>query len=82
MWQDMIWVGLLMGGVVFVTQAWAYRKGYVHWQRMVFIVLRLLQTSNVLALRSERAWFFQLGPGLITLSGLGALVNRGCRSAN
>jgi len=41
MWQDIIWVGLLMGGVALVTQAWAYRKGHSHWQTMVFTVLTL-----------------------------------------
>ena len=62
MWQDIIWVGLLMGGVALVTQAWAYRTGHAHWQTMVFTVLTLSQMGNVLALRSERASFFQLGP--------------------
>jgi len=62
MWQDIIWIGLLMGGVALVTQAWAYRTGHAHWQTMVFTVLTLSQMGNVLALRSERASFFQLGP--------------------
>ncbi len=62
MWQDILWIGLLMGGVALVTQAWAYRTGHAHWQTMVFTVLTLSQMGNVLALRSERASFFQLGP--------------------
>jgi Ca2+-transporting ATPase len=62
MWQDIIWVGLLMGGVTLGTQAWAYHTGNAHWQTMVFTVLTLSQLGNVLALRSERASFFQLGP--------------------
>jgi Ca2+-transporting ATPase len=62
MWQDIIWVGLLMGAVTLLTQAWAYRTGHAHWQTMVFTVLTLSQMGNVLALRSERASFFQLGP--------------------
>ncbi len=62
MWQDIIWVGLLMGGVTLVTQAWAYRTGHAHWQTMVFTVLTLSQMGNVLALRSEHASFFQVGP--------------------
>jgi Ca2+-transporting ATPase len=62
MWQDIMWIGLLMGGVALVTQAWAYRTGHAHWQTMVFTVLTLSQMGNVLALRSERASFFQLGP--------------------
>ena len=61
MWQDIIWIGLLMGGVSLITQAWAYHTGHAHWQTMVFTVLTLSQMGNVLALRSERASFFQLG---------------------
>ncbi len=61
MWQGILWVGLLMGGMTLVTQAWAYRTGHAHWQTMVFTVLTLSQLGNVLALRSERASFFQLG---------------------
>ncbi len=62
MWQDILWLGLLMAGVALATQAWAYRTGHAHWQTMVFTVLTLSQMGNVLALRSERASFFQLGP--------------------
>jgi len=62
MWQDIIWVGLLMGGVSLVTQAWAYHTGHAHWQTMVFTVLTLSQMGNVLAIRSERESFFTLGP--------------------
>jgi len=61
MWQDIIWIGLLMGGVSIFTQAWAYHTGHAHWQTMVFTVLTLSQMGNVLALRSERASLFQLG---------------------
>jgi len=61
MWQDIVWIGLLMGGVCLFTQAWAYHTGHAHWQTMVFTVLTLSQMGNVLALRSERASFLQLG---------------------
>jgi Ca2+-transporting ATPase len=73
MWQDIIWVGLLMGGVTLFTQVWAYHTGHVHWQTMVFTVLTLSQMGNVLALRSERVSFFQLGPWT-NLPLLGAVV--------
>jgi Ca2+-transporting ATPase len=73
MWQDIIWVGLLMGGVALFTQVWAYHTGHVHWQTMVFTVLTLSQMGNVLALRSERVSFFQLGPWT-NLPLLGAVV--------
>ncbi len=73
MWQDIIWVGLLMGGVALFTQAWAYRTGHAHWQTMVFTVLTLSQMGNVLALRSERESFYTLGP-LTNLPLLGAVL--------
>ena len=73
MWQDIIWIGLLMAGVALVTQAWAYRTGHAHWQTMVFTVLTLSQMGNVLALRSERESFFTLGP-LTNLPLLGAVL--------
>jgi len=38
MWQDIIWVGLLNGGVTLVTKTCAYCKGHAHWQTMVFTV--------------------------------------------
>jgi Ca2+-transporting ATPase len=61
LWQQIVWVGLLMGGVCIVTQAWTYHAGVSHWQTMVFTVLTLSQMGNVLAIRSERASFFQQG---------------------
>lgn len=61
MWQDILWIGLLMGGVCIFVQAWAYHTGSAHWQTMVFTVLTLSQMGNVLALRSETESFFQQG---------------------
>lgn len=61
MWQGVIWIGLLMGGVCLLTQAWAYHTDHAHWQTMVFTVLTLSQMGNALASRSERASLFQLG---------------------
>jgi Ca2+-transporting ATPase len=73
MWQHILWVGLLMGGVSLLTQAWAIHSGSAHWQSMVFTVLTLSQLGHVLAIRSERESLFTLGvlsnPALI-----GALV--------
>jgi Ca2+-transporting ATPase len=37
MWQDIVWVGLLMGSVALLAQGWAYHTGSTHWQTMVFI---------------------------------------------
>jgi Ca2+-transporting ATPase len=61
MWQHIIWVGLLMGGVCIFVQAWAYHRGSAHWQTMVFTVLTLSQMGHVLAVRSETESFFRQG---------------------
>jgi Ca2+-transporting ATPase len=63
MWQHIIWVGLLIGGLSLFAQAWAYHTGSAHWQTMVFTVLTLSQMSHVLAIRAERSSFLQQGPG-------------------
>jgi Ca2+-transporting ATPase len=62
MWQHILWVGLLMGGVSLLTQAWAIHTGSAHWQSMVFTVLTLSQLGHVLAIRSERESLFSIGP--------------------
>jgi Ca2+-transporting ATPase len=56
-----VWVGLLMGGISIVTEAWAYETGHAHWQTMVFTVLCLSQMAHVLAIRSETESFFRQG---------------------
>ena len=61
MWQHMAWVGLLMGGVCLLTQAWALHTGSAHWQTMVFTVLTLSQMGHVLAIRSETGSLFSIG---------------------
>lgn len=57
-----IWVGLLMGAVSVVTQAWFIDHSQAQWQTMVFTVLCLSQMGHVLAIRSERQSFFSQGP--------------------
>lgn len=61
MWQHILWVGLLMGGVTLFTQAWSIRTGHSHWQTMVFTVLCLSQFGHVLAIRSEKKSLFTQG---------------------
>ncbi|SPD74440.1 putative calcium-transporting ATPase [uncultured Desulfobacterium sp.] len=56
-----IWVGLLMGVVSIVTQAYFIKSSQTHWQTMVFTVLCLSQMGHVLAIRSGRESFFRLG---------------------
>ncbi|MEJ2231737.1 MAG: HAD-IC family P-type ATPase, partial [Nitrospirales bacterium] len=62
LWQHILWVGLLMGGVSLVTEMWAYQADLGQWQTMVFTVLTLSQMGNVLAIRSEHESFLQRGP--------------------
>ncbi len=61
MWQHMLWVGLLIGGLSIASQAWAYHSGETHWQTMVFTVLTLAQLAHVLAIRTERDSLFTVG---------------------
>ena len=61
MTAHILWVGLLMGFICIVTQAWAIRVGDVHWQTMVFTVLCLSQMGHVLAIRSETESLFRQG---------------------
>jgi Ca2+-transporting ATPase len=61
MWQHILWIGLLMGGVSLFSQGWAYHTGSPHWQSMVFTVLTLSQMGCVLAIRSERESLFSQG---------------------
>ena len=61
LWQHIVWVGLLIGGLSISTQAWAIRAGIEHWQSMVFTVLTFAQMSQVLAVRSERESLFRIG---------------------
>jgi Ca2+-transporting ATPase len=61
MWQHMVWVGLLIGGLSIMSQAWAFRAGSGHWQTMVFTVLTVSQLFHALAVRSERDSLFAIG---------------------
>ena len=60
LWQHVLWVGLLMGGVALAAQAWGVRTG-AHWQSMTFTVLALSQLGHALAVRSERESLFAQG---------------------
>jgi Ca2+-transporting ATPase len=61
MWQHIIWVGLLIGGLSLLAQAWAFYGGSAHWQTMVFTTLTLAQLVHVLAIRSEQESLFTIG---------------------
>jgi Ca2+-transporting ATPase len=60
-WQHILWVGLLIGGLSLFSQAWAYHSGSAHWQTIVFTVLALCQLTYVLAIRSEKESLFTQG---------------------
>ncbi|MDT3778964.1 calcium-translocating P-type ATPase, PMCA-type [Nitrospira sp. MA-1] len=62
LWQHILWVGLLMGGVSLATEMWAYEADQGEWQTMVFTVLTLSQMGHVLAIRAEQESFLQRGP--------------------
>jgi len=61
MWQYILWVGLLVGGVSIASQAWAISRGTEYWQTVVFTVLTLSQLFHSLAVRSETASLFSIG---------------------
>ena len=61
MWQHIVWVGLLIGGVSLLAQAWALRHAPDKWQTMVFTVLTFAQLAHVLVIRSERQSLFHRG---------------------
>ena len=61
MWQYILWVGLLIGGLSIASQAWAISRGVEYWQTMVFTVLTISQLFHSLAVRSESASLFTIG---------------------
>ncbi|MDO9004478.1 MAG: cation-translocating P-type ATPase [Aquabacterium sp.] len=63
MWQHILGIGLLIGGLCLGLQAWALHNGNAHWQTMVFTVLTLSQMVHVLTIRSETQSLWRLGLG-------------------
>lgn len=59
-WQ-ILWVGLLMGLITLGTGYWYWSQGLAQWQTMIFLTLTLAQMANVLAVRSEREFLWQIG---------------------
>jgi Ca2+-transporting ATPase len=56
-------VGLLIGGLSILTQAWAIANNSPHWQTMVFTGLTYAQLFHVMAIRSSRESLFTQGLG-------------------
>ena len=61
LWQHILWVGLLIGGMTLAAQAWAWHGGSPRWQTMAFCVLTFAQMGFALAVRSERRSLASLG---------------------
>jgi Ca2+-transporting ATPase len=61
MWQHIVWVGLLIGGLSLGAQAWAYHNGSQNWQTVVFTVLTFCQLAQVLVIRSDHESLFSIG---------------------
>ena len=61
MWQHILGIGLLIGGLCLGVQAWAISTGHAHWQTMVFTVLTLSQMAHVMAIRSEQDPLWRIG---------------------
>ncbi|HPA90301.1 MAG TPA: cation-translocating P-type ATPase [Quisquiliibacterium sp.] len=61
MWQHILGIGLLIGGLCLGVQAWALSHGNAHAQSMVFTVLTLSQMAHVLAIRSEHRSLLRIG---------------------
>ena len=61
MWQHIVWVGLLIGGISLAAMSWAYGSGSENWQTIVFTVLTFCQLAQVMAIRSESQSLWQLG---------------------
>jgi Ca2+-transporting ATPase len=61
MWQHIVWVGLFVGGLSIMSQAWAIARGAEYWQTIVFTVLTISQLFHSLAVRSERSSLLSIG---------------------
>lgn len=61
MWQHIVWVGLLIGGLSVAILAWSISQQLPHWQTMVFTVLTVSQLFQCLAVRGESASLFSQG---------------------
>ncbi len=61
MWQHIVWVGLFVGGLSIMSQAWAIASGAEYWQTVVFTVLTVSQLFHSLAVRSERSSLLSIG---------------------
>lgn len=75
----MLWVGMLMAGIALCLQAWSIQNE-LHWQTMVFNFLCLAQFAHVLAIRSGKDSFFQVGLFSNKLMIIGILISLGLQA--
>ena len=61
LWQHVVWVGLMIGGLSIFSQAFAIRSDWAHWQTIVFTVLTISQMAHVMAVRSDTESLWRLG---------------------
>ena len=61
MWQHIVVIGLIIGGLSLYAQAWALEFSPEHWQTMVFTTLTLSQLVHVMVIRAEQESLFALG---------------------
>jgi len=60
LWQHVIYMGLLMGGIPLALGVWGEATGRP-WQTMIFTSLALLQLANAMAVRSETDSLWSIG---------------------
>jgi len=61
LWQHVLFVGLLIGGLCLALQAWALQHAPSHAQTIVFTALTLTQMAHILGVRSEVDSLWRLG---------------------
>ncbi|MBZ5677814.1 MAG: cation-translocating P-type ATPase [Acidobacteriia bacterium] len=61
LWQHVVWVGLMIGGLSIFSQAYAIHMSWAHWQTIVFTVLTVSQMAHVVAVRSDTESLWRLG---------------------
>jgi Ca2+-transporting ATPase len=58
---QVIWVGMLIGAIALMTQAFGVNTERDSWQTLVFTVLTLSQMWQIMAIRSDHFSLFQQG---------------------
>jgi Ca2+-transporting ATPase len=61
MGYQVLWTGILIGGITLAVQWWAMAIGSPNWQTMAFTSLTMCQMFIVLAIRSDREGLHAIG---------------------